>query len=228
MYKIVLLRHGESVWNKENKFTGWQDIDLSEKGIAESKNAARLLKEKSFIFDLAFTSFFKRSIHTLEIVLGELGLPDIPVKKSWRLNERRYGALETLDKTEVAARYGAEQIHLWRRGYEDTPPPLSESDSRYLGGLPQMDDLKTNPPLTESLADVERRLLPYWQNEIIPAVKSGKKIIIVAHGNSLRALSHHLDNLTKEEVENLEISLGIPLIYELNDHLTPLRHYYLS
>jgi len=228
MPTLILLRHGESVWNKENKFTGWQDVNLSEEGINQSRQAAYFLKEKGFLFDLAFTSFLKRATHTLEIVLNELNLSDIPVKKTWRLNERRYGALETLNKKEIAEKYGDTQVHRWRRGYEDVPPPLTENDFRYLNNLPKMDDLKTTPPLTESLKNVELRLLPYWQNEIIPEIKSGKKIIIVAHGNSLRALIRYLDNLTPEEIEKIEIPVGISLIYKLNDDLKPVNHYYLN
>ena len=228
MPTLILLRHGESIWNKENKFTGWQNVDLSEEGINQSCQAARLLKEKNFSFDLAFTSFLKRATRTLEIVLNELNEQNIPIKKTWRLNERRYGALETLNKSETAEKYGSEQIHRWRRGFKDTPPPLSKTDSRFLNNLPVMNDLESAPPLTESLADVENRLLPYWQNEIVPEIKSGKKIIIVAHGNSLRALVYYLDNLTPEKIEKIEIPVGIPLIYELNDDLKPVNHYYLN
>ncbi|MDP2864260.1 MAG: 2,3-diphosphoglycerate-dependent phosphoglycerate mutase, partial [bacterium] len=197
MYKLVLLRHGESIWNKENRFTGWTDVDLTEKGVKEARESGKLLKKEGLTFDIAFTSVLKKATKTLDIVLKEIGLTNIPVKKTWRLNERHYGALQGLNKPEAAKRYGEEQVFLWRRSYEVRPPALKETDTRYPGNDPlkRYKELKkTEIPLTESLKDTEMRLLSYWSKEIVPAIKSGKKIFIVAHGNSLCALVRYLDN----------------------------------
>ena len=229
IYKLVLLRHGESIWNKENRFTGWTDVDLSEKGVKEAIETGKLLKKKGLTFDIAFTSVLKKATKTLDIVLKEMGLTNIPVKKTWRLNERHYGALQGLNKSETAKRYGEEQVFLWRRSYEHRPPALKETDARYPGNDPLYKDLKkTEIPLTESLKDTEIRLLPYWRGEIAPAVKSGKKILIVAHGNSLRALVRYLDNISPKKIPELNIPTGIPLVYELDENLRPRRHYYLG
>ena len=230
MYKLVLLRHGESIWNKENRFTGWTDIDLSEKGVKEARESGKLLKKEGLTFDIAFTSVLKKATKTLDIVLKEIGLTNIPVKKTWRLNERHYGALQGLNKPEAAKRYGEEQVFLWRRSYEVRPPSLKETDARYPGNDPlKYKELKKEEiPLTESLKDTEMRLLPYWSKEIVPAIKSGKKILIVAHGNSLRALVRYLDNISPQKIPELNIPTGIPLIYELDKNLKPIRHYYLG
>ncbi|MFH1397974.1 MAG: 2,3-diphosphoglycerate-dependent phosphoglycerate mutase, partial [Candidatus Omnitrophota bacterium] len=220
MYKIALLRHGESIWNKENRFTGWTDVDLSEKGINEAKKAGLVLKKEGFNFDLAFTSVLKRAIRTLWIGLDQMDLMWIPVCNSWRLNERHYGALQGLNKAETAAKYGEDQVLIWRRSYDIRPPALEKSDPRFPGNNPRY--LNLNPqdiPLTECLKDTVARFLPYWHETISPAVKSGKKIIIAAHGNSLRALVKYLDNVSNEDIVNLNIPTGIPLIYELDANL---------
>jgi len=229
MKKLVLVRHGESTWNKENRFTGWTDVDLSEKGIAEAREAGRILKKEGYIFDLAFTSVLKRAIRTLNIILEEMDLEWIPVVKDWRLNERHYGALQGLNKAEMAAKYGEDQVKLWRRGFDIRPPALSKEDARYPGhelkyrGLSEKD-----LPLTESLKDTIARFMPCWHEAIAPVVRSGKRVIIVAHGNSLRALVKYIDGISDEEIVELNIPTGIPLVYELNDDLTPIRHYYLA
>lgn len=229
MYKIVLLRHGESTWNKENRFTGWTDVDLSEKGIVEANEAGKVLKEDGFTFDLAFTSVLKRAIFTLDIVLDILNLKDIPIKKSWRLNERHYGALQGLNKAETAEKYGEAQVMIWRRSYDVQPPALDKNDERYPGNDPLYKELdEKDLPLTECLKDTVERFLPYWKDEIVPEVKSGKKIIIAAHGNSIRALVKYLDNVSEQEIVELNIPTGIPLVYELDDNLKPLKHYYLG
>ncbi len=229
MKKIVLLRHGESAWNRENRFTGWTDVDLSEKGVEEAKAAGKLLKKEGFAFDIAFTSVLKRAIRTLWIVLNEMDLMWIPVYNSWRLNERHYGALQGLNKEETAARYGDEQVLTWRRSYDIRPPELKQSDPEYPGRDPIYKDLpKKDIPLTECLKDTVARFLPYWKETIVPIVRSGKRIIIAAHGNSLRALVKHLDNISDKDIVNLNIPTGIPLIYELDDDLKPLKHYYLG
>ncbi|MFX1327692.1 MAG: 2,3-diphosphoglycerate-dependent phosphoglycerate mutase [Promethearchaeota archaeon] len=229
MYKIVLLRHGESIWNKENRFTGWTDVDLSEKGIQEAKEAARLLKEGGYTFDIAYTSVLKRGIRTLWIVLDEMDLMWIPVYRSWRLNERHYGALQGLFKSKIAVEFGEEQVLIWRRSYDIPPPALKTSDPRYPGNDAKYDDLTADEiPLTECLKDTVERVLPYWHETIVPTIKSGKKILISAHGNSLRALVKYLDNVPNEEIVELNIPTGVPLIYELNDDLKPIKHYYLG
>ena len=229
MYKLVLLRHGESVWNKENRFTGWTDVGLTEKGEQEAIEAGKLLKKEGYVFDFAFTSVMKKATKTLELVLQEMGLTQIPVKKSWRLNERHYGALQGLNKEETAKKYGEEQVFLWRRSYDIRPPALTEDDERYPGNDPLYKDLKKEEiPLTESLKDTEMRFLPYWHQEIAPAIKSSKRVLISAHGNSLRALVRYLDDIPPNEIPKLNIPTGIPLVYELDENLKPIKHYYLG
>ncbi|MCP4653749.1 MAG: 2,3-diphosphoglycerate-dependent phosphoglycerate mutase [Candidatus Omnitrophica bacterium] len=229
MYKIVLLRHGESTWNKENKFTGWTDVDLSEKGIAEANEAGNVLKKDGYTFDIAFTSVLKRAIRTLWITLSNMDLMWIPVFRSFRLNERHYGGLQGLNKAETAAKYGDEQVLVWRRSYDTPPPNLEKSDSRWPGHDPRYKDLDDKDiPTTESLKLTVDRFLPYWHQTITPAIKEGKKVLIAAHGNSLRALVKHLDNISEEEIVKLNIPTGIPLVYELNDNLKPIKHYYLG
>ena len=229
MYKLVLLRHGESTWNKENRFTGWTDVDLSEKGIQEAKNAAKLLKKGGYTFDIAYTSVLKRGIRTLWIVLDDMDLIWIPVYRSWRLNERHYGALQGFFKDEMAADVGEEQVLIWRRSYDVRPPPLKTTDPRYPGNDPKYAELSPDEiPLTECLKDTVDRVLPYWHEVIIPSIKSGKKVLISAHGNSLRALVKYLDKMTDDEIVELNIPTGVPLIYELNDELEPISHYYLG
>jgi 2,3-bisphosphoglycerate-dependent phosphoglycerate mutase len=229
MYTLVLIRHGESEWNKENRFTGWTDVDLSERGREEAKAAGRLLKGGGYTFDLAFTSVLKRAIRTLWTALDELDLLWIPVTKDWRLNERHYGALQGLNKAETAAKHGDAQIKIWRRSYDIPPPALAKDDERY----PLRDPRYANVdpallPLTESLKDTVDRFLPYWHQAIAPEIRSGKRVIIAAHGNSLRALVKYLDNMSEADIVELNIPTGIPLVYELNDDLTPIRHYYLG
>jgi 2,3-bisphosphoglycerate-dependent phosphoglycerate mutase len=227
--KIVLLRHGESVWNKENRFTGWTDVDLSEKGKEEAKKAGQALKKEGFIFDIAYTSVLKRAIRTLWLVLEEMDLMWIPVYNSWRLNERHYGALQGLNKSEMAAKFGEEQVLAWRRSYDIRPPALEETDSRYPGQDLRYKDLdKKDIPYTECLKDTVARFLPFWQETIAPVVKAGRLVIIAAHGNSLRALVKYLDNISDEEIVKLNIPTGIPLVYELSDELRPIRSYYLG
>jgi 2,3-bisphosphoglycerate-dependent phosphoglycerate mutase len=229
MYKLVLLRHGESIWNKENRFTGWTDVDLSEKGISEAKKAGQVLKSAGFVFDLAFTSVLKRAIRTLWLTLEEMDLMWIPVQNSWRLNERHYGALQGLNKPEMAEKFGEEQVLVWRRSYDIRPPALEKSDPRYPGNDPRYKQLDPKDlPFTECLKDTVARFLPYWQEVIAPVVKSGKKVLIAAHGNSLRALVKHLDNVSDEAIVQLNIPTGIPLVYELNNNLRPLKNYYLG
>ena len=229
MIKLVLLRHGESIWNKENRFTGWTDVDLSDKGIEEAKNAGKTLKKEGYFFDLAFTSVLKRGIRTLWIVLDEMDLMWIPVFRSWRLNERHYGDLQGLYKAELASKLGEEQVLIWRRSYDIPPPPLKTSDPRYPGNDPRYKDLDPKDiPLTECLKDTVERFLPYWEEKIAPMVKDGKRVLISAHGNSLRALVKFLDQLSEEEVIDLDIPTGIPLVYELDENLRPIQHYYLG
>lgn len=229
MKKLVLLRHGESVWNKENRFSGWTDVDLSDQGIQEAQKAGKVLKENGFTFDIAFTSFLKRGIRTLWIVLDELDLMWIPVLKSWRLNERHYGALQGFYKAKMAAELGEEQVLIWRRSYDVPPPALKTSDPRYPGNDVRYSDLDSKDiPLTECLKDTVERFLPYWHETIAPTIKSGKKVLISAHGNSLRALVKFLDDMSEEEIIKLNIPTGIPLIYELDDKLKPINHYYLG
>lgn len=229
MTKLVLLRHGESDWNKQNRFTGWTDVDLSEKGISEAKKAGQVLKENGFIFDVAFTSLLKRAIHTLWLTLDKMDLMWIPVHRSWRLNERHYGALQGLNKSETAKEYGEDQVLIWRRSYDTPPPALEKTDPRYPGNDPRYADLtESELPLTECLKDTVERFLPYWHDTIAPTVRSGRRVIIAAHGNSLRALVKYLDNVPEEEIIKLNIPTGLPLIYELDNDLKPLKHYYLG
>ncbi|MCO6473770.1 MAG: 2,3-diphosphoglycerate-dependent phosphoglycerate mutase [Melioribacteraceae bacterium] len=229
MYTLVLIRHGESEWNKKNLFTGWTDVDLTEKGIKEAEEGGKVLKEKGFNFDIAYTSVLKRAIRTLDIVLYEMDLMWIPVIKSYRLNERHYGALQGLNKAETTEKYGEEQVTLWRRSYDVPPPELTEDDERYPGHDPRYKDLsKEELPLTESLKSTVDRFIPYWIDVIAPTVKSGKKVVIVAHGNSLRALVKYLDEMSEEEIIKLNIPTGIPLVYELDENMKTLKHYYLG
>ncbi len=227
MYKLVLIRHGESTWNKENRFTGWTDVELSDKGRAEAKAAGELLKKEGFCFDVAYASLLKRALNTLWTVLQELDRVWIPIEKDWRLNERHYGALQGLNKGETAAKYGDEQVLVWRRSYDIPPPPLEKSDERWPGHDPRYAGID-NLPLTECLKDTVERFLPLWHDKIAPTVKSGKRVIIAAHGNSLRALVKYLDNLSEEEVLKLNIPTGVPLVYELDADLKPIKSYYLG
>ena len=229
MYKVVLLRHSESEWNKLNLFTGWTDVDLSEKGIEEAHLAGKTLKAEGFTFDLAFTSVLKRAIRTLNIALEELDLLWIPVIKSWRLNERHYGALQGLNKAETAEKYGSEKVKIWRRSYDVPPPALDESDERFPAKDRRYSDMaKKDIPFTESLKLTVDRFLPYWHETIAPVIKSGKRVIIAAHGNSLRALVKYLDNVSDADITELNIPTGIPLVYELDADLKPIKHYYLG
>ena len=229
MFTLVLLRHGESTWNKENRFTGWTDVDLSDKGREEAREAGRLLKDGGYTFDLAFTSVLKRAIRTLWIALDEMDLMWIPVEKSWRLNERHYGALQGLNKAETAAQHGEAQVKIWRRSYDIPPPALERDDPRHPSRDPRYVDLAASElPLTESLKDTVARFLPYWHGTIAPAVASGQRVLVAAHGNSLRALVKYLDDIGEQEIVELNIPTGIPLVYELDDRLTPVRHYYLG
>ncbi|WP_025041997.1 2,3-diphosphoglycerate-dependent phosphoglycerate mutase [Nitrosospira briensis] len=229
MKKLILLRHGESTWNKENRFTGWTDVDLSPKGVEEAQNSGRLLREGGFAFDIAYTSVLKRSIRTLWIVLDELDQMWIPVNLTWRLNERHYGALQGLNKLETALKYGEEQVQIWRRSYNVRPPALTPEDERYPGFDPRYRNLEREDiPLTECLQDTVARFLPYWNETIAPRVQSGQRILIAAHGNSLRALVMYLDNLSEQDVMELNIPTGVPLVYELEEDLKPIRSYYLG
>lgn len=229
MQHLILLRHGESEWNRSNRFTGWTDVDLSEKGIQEARQAGQRLKKAGYSLDFAFTSLLKRAIKTLHFVLEEMDQLWIPVEKSWRLNERHYGALQGLNKAETAQKFGEEQVRIWRRSYDIRPPALETSDPRYPGFDPRYRGLTpAELPLTESLKDTVDRFLPLWESRIAPEIADGKTVIIAAHGNSLRALCQHLDGLTPEQVLNLEIPTGVPLIYELDSDLKPLSHYYLT
>jgi 2,3-bisphosphoglycerate-dependent phosphoglycerate mutase len=229
VYKVVLLRHGESTWNRENRFTGWTDVDLSDRGLAEAKEAGRLLLESGFAFDIAFTSVLKRAIKTLGIALDVLDQLWIPVTKSWKLNERHYGALQGLNKAETAAKHGEAQTKIWRRSYDIPPPPLSADDPRHPSHDPRYRGLSASElPLTESLKETVARFLPYWHETIAPTIKSGKRVVIAAHGNSLRALVMYLDDISESAIVELNIPTGIPLVYELDDNLKPLRKYYLG
>jgi 2,3-bisphosphoglycerate-dependent phosphoglycerate mutase len=229
MKRLVLLRHGESVWNKENRFTGWTDVGLSEKGREEAIEAGRVLLKEGYVFDLAFTSVLKRAIKTLWLALEEMDLMWIPVHNSWRLNERHYGALQGLNKAETAEKYGLEQTQIWRRSYDIPPPPLTPDDPRHPGRDARYASLKREElPLTECLKDTVARFLPYWHETIAPAVRSGQRGLIAAHGNSLRALVKYLDNISDEEIVGLNIPTGIPLVYELDEDLKPIRHFYLG
>ena len=229
MIKLVLVRHGQSMWNLENRFTGWTDVELSEQGIKEAKEAGKVLKEKGFNFDVAYTSVLKRANDTLKYILEELGEENIPVKKSWRLNERHYGALQGLNKDETKEKYGAEQVLLWRRSTDVRPPELSKEDKRYPGNDPKYSDLKENElPTTENLIDTIKRVMEYWNSDIKKDLETGKRVIIAAHGNSLRGLIKYLDNMTDEEIIKLELQTGNPICYELDDNLKPIKHYYLK
>ena len=229
MYKVVLLRHGESTWNKENRFTGWTDVDLSEKGIEEAHKAGQTLKKESYIFDIAYTSVLKRAIRTLWITLVEMDFMWIPVIRNWRLNERHYGALQGLNKAEMAKKFGEEQVHIWRRSYDTQPPALEKTDERYPGKDPRYKDLTEKElPLTECLKDTVARFVPYWEGTITKSIKEGKKVLIAAHGNSLRALVKYLDNIPENEIVSLNIPTGIPLVYELDDNLKSIKNYYLG
>ena len=229
MHKLVLIRHGESVWNLENRFTGWTDVDISANGYNQAKDAGQLLKKHGYTFDISFTSVLKRAIKTLNIVLEEIDQLWLPVEKSWRLNERFYGALQGLNKAETAAKYGEEQVHKWRRDPHELPPAITKDDDRYPGkDLRYAALTERELPLTENLAETMDRVLPFWQENIVPEIKSGKRVIISAHGNSLRALIQYIDHLSDDEVMGLEIPTGIPLVYELDDDLNGIRHYYLE
>ncbi len=229
MKKLVLLRHGESEWNKENRFTGWTDVDLSDKGREEAVEAGRLLAKERFVFDVAFTSVLRRAIKTLWLALEELDLMWIPIHNSWRLNERHYGALQGLNKAETAEKHGMDQVKIWRRSYAIQPPALTRDDARYPGKDPRYANLKPDEiPLTEALKDTVARFLPYWHQTIAPAVQEGKRVVIAAHGNSLRALVKYLDNVSDDDIVGLNIPTGIPLVYELEDNLKPIRSYYLG
>ncbi|HXU82923.1 MAG TPA: 2,3-diphosphoglycerate-dependent phosphoglycerate mutase [Polyangia bacterium] len=229
MYKVVLLRHGESDWNRENRFTGWTDVDLSELGRQEAKAAGQLLKKEGYTFDQAYTSVLKRAIRTLNLALDEMGLLWIPVQRSWRLNERHYGALQGLNKAETAAKFGDDQVKIWRRSYDIPPPPLEKSDERFPAFDPRYADVpRAALPATECLKDTVARFVPYWQDVIAPSIKTGKKVVIAAHGNSLRALVKYLDDISDKDIVELNIPTGVPLVYELDDQLESVRHYYLG
>lgn len=226
---LVLLRHGESLWNKENRFTGWTDVDLTERGMQEAKTAGQTLKDAGYSFDIAYTSVLKRAIRTLWLVLDEMDLMWIPVVHSWRLNERHYGALQGLNKADTAAKYGDEQVHIWRRSYTTPPPPLTKDDPRYPGKDPRYANLdEKNIPLSECLQDTVTRFLPYWHSTIEPGIRAGKHVIVVAHGNSLRALVKYLDHVSDDAIADLNIPTGIPLVYEFDDALNAVKHYYLG
>ncbi|QNA90774.1 2,3-diphosphoglycerate-dependent phosphoglycerate mutase [Massilia sp. Dwa41.01b] len=229
MYKIVFMRHGESTWNLENRFTGWTDVDLTEKGVNEARSAGRVLREAGFHFDLAYTSVLKRAIRTLWLALDEMDQMYLPIKNDWRLNERHYGGLQGLDKAETAAKYGDEQVLVWRRSYDTPPPALEEADERTSFKDPRYASLdKSQIPLTECLKDTVARVMPAWNDEIAPAIRAGKQILISAHGNSLRAIIKMLDNISDSDIVSLNIPNGQPLVYELDADLKPIRHYYLG
>jgi 2,3-bisphosphoglycerate-dependent phosphoglycerate mutase len=229
MHKVVLLRHGESTWNKENRFTGWTDVDLSEKGIQEAHQAGQTLKKEGYTFDIAYTSVLKRAIRTLWITLDEMDLMWIPVIRNWRLNERHYGALQGLNKAETAQKFGEEQVKIWRRSYDIQPPALEKSDERFPGKDPRYSDLNDSElPLTECLKDTVARFVPYWEEIITTSIKQRKNVLITAHGNSLRALVKYLDNIPEKEIVELNIPTGIPLVFELDDNLKSIRSYYLG
>lgn len=229
MGKLILLRHGESLWNRDNRFSGWTDVDLSSRGMAEARNASKALQAGGYYFDVAYTSVLKRAIRTLWIVLDELDRMWIPVERSWRLNERHYGALQGLNKAETAKRFGEDQVLAWRRSYDIRPPALEKTDERYPGRDPRYSELdKQDIPVTECLKDTVERFLPYWHASISPVLKTGKQVIIVAHGNSLRALVKYLDGVSDEDIVSLNIPTGIPLVYELDTELRAVEHYYLG
>ena len=225
----MFLRHGESTWNKINKFTGWTDVGLSERGVKEAITSGQVLRDEGYVFDLAYTSVLKRSIKTLWLALEEMDLMWIPVRRSWRLNERHYGALQGLNKAETAAKHGNEQVLIWRRSYDVRPPSLEESDKRYPGKDPRYQNLtKKDLPTSECLQDTVSRVLPYWHEKIIPSIKAGKQVLVSAHGNSIRALVKYLDNVPNDEILKLNIPTGIPLVYELDENLSPIKHYYIG
>lgn len=229
MYKLVLLRHGESEWNRENRFTGWTDVELSDKGQVEARSAGEILTSEGFRFDIAYTSVLKRAINTLHLALTEMDLLWIPVIKDWRLNERHYGALQGLNKAETAQKHGEEQVKIWRRSYDVPPPALEDDDERFPGKDPLYSNLSDSQvPRTECLKDTVERFLPLWHDTIAPQITAGKRVVIAAHGNSLRALVKYLDNVSDEEIVGLNIPTGVPLVYELDDQLKPIRHYYLG
>lgn len=229
MIKLVLVRHGQSTWNKENRFTGWTDVSLTEEGIQEARNAAKILNENGYGFDIIFTSILKRCTETTEIILNEMGLKNTKVLKSWRLNERHYGALQGLNKAEMAAKYGEEQVLKWRRSYEIRPPQLEKSDERWPGNDSKYNQInKELLPLTESLKDTVARVAIYWKEEIALALREGKKVLVSASGNSLRALVKHMDNVPDDEIVEFNIPTGIPLVYELDNGLKPIKHYFLG
>jgi len=229
MYKVVLLRHGESIWNKENLFTGWTDVGLSEKGVQEAIDGGQAMKKEGYVFDVAFTSVLKRAIKTLWLALEEMDQMWVPVYNSWRLNERHYGALQGLNKAQTAEKFGEQQVKIWRRSYDIRPPALTADDDRYPGKDPRYAGLTpAELPLTECLKDTVARTLPYWHETIAPTVRSGKRVIVAAHGNSLRGLVKFLDDVSDQEIVGLNIPTGIPLVYELDDRLRPIRHYYLG
>ena len=229
MHKLVLLRHGESLWNRENRFTGWTDVDLTDHGREEARRAGRLLKESGYTFDVAYTSVLKRAVKTLWLALEEMDLMWIPIHNSWRLNERHYGALQGLNKTETAQKFGEEQVLVWRRSYDTPPPALAADDPRHPGGDPRYATLSgAELPRTECLKDTVARFLPYWHETIAPSVRSGRRVVIAAHGNSIRALVKYLDDVSDADIIGLNIPTAIPLVYELDDALKPLRHYYLG
>lgn len=229
MFKLVLMRHGESQWNLENRFTGWTDVDLTEKGREEARKAGELLKAEGYDFDIAYTSVLRRAIHTLWIALDAMERMYLPIKNSWRLNERHYGALQGLNKAETAAKYGDEQVLIWRRAYAIPPMPLSPDDERWAGNDPRYASLKPEEiPATECLKDTVARVIPYWKEEIEPTIRSGKRVLIAAHGNSLRALIKYIDNISDEEIVHLNIPTARPIVYEFDDDMKPIRHYYLG
>ncbi|EJS14147.1 2,3-bisphosphoglycerate-dependent phosphoglycerate mutase [Bacillus cereus VDM062] len=229
MIKLVLIRHGQSLWNLENRFTGWTDVDLSKNGLSEAREAGTILKKNGYTFDVAYTSVLKRAIRTLWIVLHEMDLTWVPIHNSWKLNERHYGALQGLNKDETVKKYGDEQVHIWRRSIGVRPPALTEDDPRHEANNPRYKTLKKDEfPLTECLEDTEKRVVDYWHSEIAPSLKSGEKVIISSHGNTIRSLVKYLDNLSSDGVASLNIPTSIPLVYELDEKLRPIRHYYLS
>lgn len=229
MTKLVLLRHGESTWNKANRFTGWTDVPLTEKGIEEARESGQTLKKESYTFDVVFTNVLKRATETTKIVLKEMNLEGIPVHESWRLNERHYGALQGLNKAEMAAKFGEEQVLKWRRSYDIRPPELTKDDKRYPGNDPRYKDLdKKDLPLTESLKDTVARVLPYWKNAIVPELKAGKNVLVSASGNSLRALVKIIDNIPNDEIVHFNIPTGVPLVYELDENFKAIKHYFLG
>lgn len=229
MIKLVLLRHGESTWNRENRFTGWTDVDLTEKGVEEAKEAAKVLKKEGYGFDIVFTNVLKRATKTTDIVLEEMRLKNIPVEKAWQLNERHYGALQGLNKSEMAAKFGEEQVLKWRRSYDIRPPALTKDDKRYSGNDPKYKNLKkTEIPLTESLKDCVARVLPYWKKAIIPELKKGKRVLVSASGNSLRSMVKMIDHISDEEIVHFNIPTGVPLVYELDKDFKAIKHYFLG